>query len=87
MKGSYKWSSEHGQYVVFAESRLPMRRGYIGQVEGFEVARVSDDDIEITQVCQCCEAKKDIECFTSTSVTVSPQVSSEWQCGPDNHRQ
>lgn len=47
-----------------------MRQGYIGQVQGFEVAGVSDDDIEIAQVCQCCEANEDLECFTMTPVTV-----------------
>ena len=33
--------------------------GYIGQVEGVHVAKVSDDDTEITQLCQWCEANED----------------------------
>ena len=33
--------------------------GYIGQVEGVHVAKVSDDDTEVTQLCQCGEANED----------------------------
>jgi hypothetical protein len=40
------------------------------------VARINDDDTEITQVCQCCEAMEDLECFTYFSVTLKLRVSS-----------
>jgi hypothetical protein len=35
------------------------RCGYICPVEAVHVAKVSDDDTEVTQLCQCGEANED----------------------------